>query len=112
MNTPISEKVRTLRLEKRLTQDELASAAGVSRRAVSTMENEVYAESVNLSTLLKVLNTLGYEMDFKPMCAPTLDDLLRGQNAMPESTGASRVRKTRAELQQDNGESTCASMSM
>lgn len=38
MNTPLTNRIRVLRAEKRLSQSDLADAIGVSRKTISTIE--------------------------------------------------------------------------
>ena len=48
--------LKALRAERKLTQADLASAAGVSRKTINTIENQVFIPSTTLAlTLAKVL---------------------------------------------------------
>lgn len=54
----IPSHVRTLRIEKGLSQMELANKSGVSQQTISLLENGYI--NVSLKTLVKILNALGY----------------------------------------------------
>lgn len=51
-NLRIGEKIRNLRLEEGMTQEELAKKLSTTKSAISRLEN--HSESVRLSTLEKV----------------------------------------------------------
>lgn len=57
--------MRELRRRAGLTQQQLAEAAGVSRPCVSDLERA--ARTVRVSSLLKVVDALGYEVDLHPV---------------------------------------------
>lgn len=50
-------KLKKLREKRKLTQEELANKAGVSRVTISNLENGTY-ENINLSTLRKLASAL------------------------------------------------------
>lgn len=53
----LNNTLKELRKEKGLTQADLASAAGVSRKTINTIENKVFVPSTVLAlTLAKVLD--------------------------------------------------------
>jgi len=60
----IGNKVKTLRKEQKMTQEELAVLAGISRVTLGKIERGVFG-SVSVRTLDLILNTLGYEIDLK-----------------------------------------------
>ena len=60
----IGNKVKTLRKEQKMTQEELAILAGISRVTLGKIERGVFG-SVSVKTLDLILNTLGYEIDLK-----------------------------------------------
>lgn len=110
LSTSMSEALRQVRIEKRMTQEELATAAGVSRRTISALENEATFVTVNLFSLNKVLEVLEYELAIAPSRAPTLMEVINDPNRLrPTLDTRSRVRKTAAEQPE---EEPCNSMSM
>lgn len=60
MSAEIAEKIRRYRLRKKLTQLELADAAGVSVRVISSIEAGEH--STRIDTLEAVVGALGREM--------------------------------------------------
>ena len=60
----IGRALRSARRDAALTQAELAAAAGVSREAVSVLENG--QRGTRVATLNAVLFQLGYELAFVP----------------------------------------------
>ena len=60
----IGNKVKTLRKEQKMTQEELAILAGISRVTLGKIERGILG-SVSVKTLDLILNTLGYEIDLK-----------------------------------------------
>jgi transcriptional regulator with XRE-family HTH domain len=61
----LGDSVKKLRKEKKLTQEQLASMAGISRATLSKLENGQIAQ-VSIVVLNDILNHLGYEIDIKP----------------------------------------------
>jgi len=61
----LGSKVKELRKEKGITQEELAKQAKISRATLSKLENGNIAQ-VSIVTLSAILNRLGYELDIKP----------------------------------------------
>jgi putative transcriptional regulator len=53
----LGNRLREWRAEKHLTQAELAQLAGVSRKTINTVENDVFVPSVQLALVLA--RTLG-----------------------------------------------------
>ena len=60
----LGDKIKTLRKERGLSQDELAKRVGISRPTLSKLENN-YLANISIVTLDKILNELGYELDIK-----------------------------------------------
>jgi transcriptional regulator with XRE-family HTH domain len=58
----IGPKIRQLRKEKKLTQNELAKRAGISRVTLGKLERGEIV-SISIGTLDIVLNALGHEID-------------------------------------------------
>lgn len=63
MNTSIGEGIRVIRKRAGLTQSELARRAGVSRNAVSMVENDTSNSTLN--TLIAICEALGYGLTVK-----------------------------------------------
>ena len=59
-NLKIGLRIRELRIEKGLTQEELAEKLHTTKSAISRLEN--HAESIRLATLEKVAAVLGKEV--------------------------------------------------
>lgn len=97
----LSRQLRNLRIKARLTQEELAYQAGVSRKTISTMETDDGCAGVSLSILNRVMGVLGVEISLAPKAPPNLDDLLNKNrnlfNAEEVRTLPERVRKTAGE---------------
>jgi transcriptional regulator with XRE-family HTH domain len=60
----LGERIKTLRKERKLSQEELAKRAGISRNTLSKLENG-YIANISIVTFEKVLNILGYRIDIK-----------------------------------------------
>lgn len=60
----LGKTIKDLRKEKGVTQEQLASSAGLSRATLSKLENG-YLGNVSVVTLANILNALGYELDIK-----------------------------------------------
>jgi len=58
----IGTKIRALRKEQKMTQEHLASLAGISRVTLSKVEKG-YFGSVSVKTVDIIVNALGYEID-------------------------------------------------
>jgi transcriptional regulator with XRE-family HTH domain len=61
----LGKKIKSIRKEKGLTQQELASKAQISRATLSKLENG-YVGSVSIAMLDNILSILDYEIDIKP----------------------------------------------
>ncbi|WP_282296571.1 helix-turn-helix transcriptional regulator [Stenotrophomonas sp. PS02289] len=77
----LGQRLATLRLSQDITQEQLASAAGVSKRTVQRLEDGSPAQLVNLIRCLRVLGQLTALDALLPPDAPNPIDLLerRGQ---------------------------------
>ena len=60
----LGSRVKDLRKEKKISQESLAKAVGISRNTLSKLENG-YIANISIVTLDKVLNALGYQIDIK-----------------------------------------------
>lgn len=60
----IGSKIKKLREEKKLTQEELAKSCGLSRVTLGKVERGELG-STSVKTLDVLLSTLGFELDFK-----------------------------------------------
>ena len=72
MNDSISQKLRILRKERRLTQQELADALGIKRATVSNYE--IGRRSPHLSELRRIAEFFGVGLDYFGVAQK--DDLL------------------------------------
>jgi transcriptional regulator with XRE-family HTH domain len=61
----LGSKVKELRKEKKISQENLAKIVGISRNTLSKLENG-YIANISIVTLDRVLNALNYELDIKP----------------------------------------------
>jgi len=74
----LGETIRRVRKERKMRQDELATAAGVSRATISGIENNTLVE-LGVRKYEKVLNVLGLTLSTVPNSGrPTLDSLKTG----------------------------------
>jgi len=73
----IGTKIKILRKESGLTQEELAKLAGISRVTLGKLERAQLG-SITLRTIDIILDVLGYELDFKRKSSfglPSLDEM-------------------------------------
>jgi len=61
----LGEKIKTLRKEKNLSQDELAKKSRISRATLSKLENGNLTK-VSIVTLDRILGVLGFTIEIKP----------------------------------------------
>jgi transcriptional regulator with XRE-family HTH domain len=61
MATP-GERIRDIREKKKMTQDRLAEAAGISKGFLSDVENN--KRNISAKTLLQIANALGASVDY------------------------------------------------
>ncbi|MDR0279626.1 MAG: helix-turn-helix domain-containing protein [Paucimonas sp.] len=71
--TRLAEKIRLRRLNRGLTQADLASLAGLTRQKVIAVEKGSMA--VGMSAYAKVLAALDCELEVIPAAMPTLDEI-------------------------------------
>jgi len=60
----LGSRVKTLRKERGVTQENLAKKVGISRATLSKLENGNIAQ-ISIVTLNDILNHLGYELEIK-----------------------------------------------
>ena len=73
----IGENIKTLRKEKKITQEQLASKCGISRVTLGKVERGELGNT-SVKTLDIILASLGLELEFKTIRGfglPTLDEL-------------------------------------
>ncbi|MFC4277978.1 helix-turn-helix domain-containing protein [Achromobacter aloeverae] len=87
---PLVQALIQCRKEQRVSQADLAEAAGITRRALVAIENN--ASDPTLGTLRALFTALGHDILARPFeSAPTLDDILRendrgyGSKAEPDA---------------------------
>jgi transcriptional regulator with XRE-family HTH domain len=93
----LGQTLRESRLQQRLSQAEVASAAGLHPVTVSELERG-RAPDIGVRKLSALLNALGLELVVRPLGHPrTLDDIARElvQTSRPTPIRARRVRPTR-----------------
>ena len=61
----LGERIKKLRKELGLTQEELAKKAGISRPTLSRIENG-YLGAISAASLFKIIASLGYTVEIKP----------------------------------------------
>ena len=66
--TELAEQVKRARLKARLSQDELAALASISRRPIYLLESG--KGSVRLDSLLQILDALGLTLQIQPKARP------------------------------------------
>jgi len=57
----LGKKIRTIRKEKDMTQQELAKKVDISRTTLSKLENG-YISKISIATLENILSVLGYTL--------------------------------------------------
>jgi transcriptional regulator with XRE-family HTH domain len=71
----LGQTIRKARKEKRLTQAELAAAAGIARMTLSQIENGTI-QDIGIRKVMRLLEYLGLELAVRPAGAPpTLEEL-------------------------------------
>jgi transcriptional regulator with XRE-family HTH domain len=73
----IGNKIKELRVAKKLTQEQLAQKSGISRVTLGKIERGELGNT-SVKTLDLILSSLGYEMEFKSnkgFGLPSLDEL-------------------------------------
>ena len=61
----LGNKIKNLRKERKLTQEELAKKTGISRTTLSRIENGFFYK-ISVTTLEKLLAVLGYTLEIVP----------------------------------------------
>jgi transcriptional regulator with XRE-family HTH domain len=79
--TEIGRLIETARKKHRLTQEQLARAAGVSRKTISDLENNRRPD-IGLQRLLAILTPVDLVLEVKPFQPLTLHDLLAQQRQL------------------------------
>ena len=75
----VAEMLKSARREARLSQDELAQQAGVSRTTVARMETLAKGD-MSVSALVRLLEAAGYDLKLvKPGHVRTVEDILAEQ---------------------------------
>jgi transcriptional regulator with XRE-family HTH domain len=60
----LGETIKTLRKQKGLSQESLASQSGISRATLSKLENG-YIANISIVVVNQILSLLGYEIEIK-----------------------------------------------
>lgn len=77
----VAEQLKRVREEAGLTQQELATRAGVNRLTVGRMENLTHGD-MSVSALVRLLEAAGYDLKFvRAGHSRTLEDILAEQRA-------------------------------
>jgi transcriptional regulator with XRE-family HTH domain len=86
----LGERVSRCRLERQLTQADLAEQAGVAKRTVERMESGASAQMSSLIRVLRVLELLPNLDQTIPAAGPRPMDLLRRKGKVRQRASASR----------------------
>ena len=71
----IGKEIRSARKRRKITQDQMAKALGMSRTTVGQIEAGIVQE-IGVRKLIRILEYLGLELGVRPEAAPpTLDEL-------------------------------------
>lgn len=82
----VAEMLKGARHEARLSQDELARRAGVSRTTVARMETLAKGD-MSVSALVRLLEAAGYDLrPVKSGHARTIEDILAEQRRRPDDS--------------------------
>jgi len=72
------EKIATLRKEKKISQQTLATDLGISRATISSFENGNSVD-IGLRKVIQIIDYLGYKFDLKEKSMfPVFEDLVNG----------------------------------
>jgi len=72
------EKIATLRKEKKISQQTLATDLGISRATISSFENGNGVD-IGLRKVIQIIDYLGYKFDLKEKSMfPVFEDLVNG----------------------------------
>ncbi len=69
-------EIRRARLERRLTQAQLATAAGLSRTTLNQLENGLFPD-LGVKKVLAILETLGLDLSVQPAAQTRRPDFVR-----------------------------------
>jgi transcriptional regulator with XRE-family HTH domain len=76
-SSDLAATLKQARLDRKLTQTEAASSAGISRQHLSNIES-AKAGNIELQTLLRLLSSYGLSLRIEPESPrPTLNQILR-----------------------------------
>lgn len=90
----ISETYRRHRLAHGLTQDQVAAAAGISRKTLSDFENG--RSGITLANLQRLLRAVGLELTLRDASSrPTLDELSTRYAGQEPNKARRRARATK-----------------
>lgn len=68
-------EIKTLRKEKKYSQDDIESFSGITKRTISKIENG-FVDEVGIKKVESILELLGYEFSIRPKNRPkTLEEL-------------------------------------
>jgi transcriptional regulator with XRE-family HTH domain len=70
---PILKEIKAARIANKLSQEDLARAAGISRRTYQRLEGGDLGTSIDI--LIRALNALGLTLKTSSRTRPTLDEL-------------------------------------
>lgn len=75
----LGNEIKTLRKEKKWSQDDLEQYSGITKRTISKIENG-FMDEVGIKKVENILDLLGYEFALRPKGRPkTLEELQDGQ---------------------------------
>ncbi|MDQ7059821.1 MAG: helix-turn-helix domain-containing protein [Sulfurimonas sp.] len=71
----LSNKIKSLRKEKKYSQDQLQAFSSITKRTISKIENG-FVDEVGIKKVETILDLLGYEFSIRPKNRPkTLEEL-------------------------------------
>lgn len=75
----LGERVATMRKDKKISQQTLATDLGISRATLSSFENGNSVD-IGLRKVMQIIDYLGYEIDIREKSMfPVFEDLVNGQ---------------------------------
>ena len=90
----IGERLKAYRVGASLSQDELATRAGISRRSITNLEN---GEDVKMSTVVKVLIALGLDTNIDLLVPDPLERPSKQFETTYTTAPRQRVRKKKTD---------------
>ena len=81
----LGRSIREARKTRKLTQSEVAAAAGIVRSTLSQLEAGMI-QDIGIRKVLRVLDFLGLELTVRPMGAPPTLEELRRDRAQEKET--------------------------